>query len=305
MPTPEHIHKSANHTCMATKEMDPSTLHQPGAPNAPRPRIQEDSIGAANSNRSGTLIVGLSIGLVTSCIIQSRDDHAHGHHWNPQREAAWKLLSPQPCGSEMPGWIRLDQIGWRLPSHSFYTNVGCALSPNVSGISMHCTSPSRRNFRFQGISRPCIKESIWDTSACQEPENVQGTSLSRKCGGWIIISLPVVSIYIYAGEHFFFEDWWLRSKGIACCARCAWRTPAPKTEKNKQPSDERNCGKQAVLLRMAKSKLKWKPLGRQPWIWMDLHLFLALEKRSIRKNVGHWLFVNFFIVCPECKKQTM
>ena len=135
--------------------MDPSTLHQPGAPNAPRPRIQEDSIGAANSNRSGTLIVGLSIGLVTSCIIQSRDDHAHGHHWNP-REAAWKLLSPQ---LDQRCQVGLDQIGGRLPSHSFYT-VGCALSPSVSGISMHCTSPSRRNFRVQGISRPCIKESI-------------------------------------------------------------------------------------------------------------------------------------------------
>ena len=151
MPTPEtypQIRKPHLHGYK--RDGPPSTLHQPRATNAPRPRIQEDSIGAANSNSSGTLIVGLSIGLVTSCIIQSRDDHAHGHHWNPQREAAWKLLSPQSCGSEMPGWIRLDQIDGRLPSHCFYTNVGCALSPSVSGISC-CTNPNWRNFRFKAM----------------------------------------------------------------------------------------------------------------------------------------------------------
>ena len=136
-------------------------------------------------------------------------------------------------------WIRdarLDQIGsdWLEASQSLLLHQCgmCLFQPKCQESLCIVQVPAGGISGFKAFQGHASKSQFETPQHAKSQKMFKGTSLSRKCGGWIIISLPVVSIYIYAGEHFFFEDWWLRSKGIACCARCAWRTPAPKTEKN-------------------------------------------------------------------------
>ena len=104
------------------------------------------------------------------------------------------------------------------------------------------------------------------TSDC--PENYSGTSLSRKCGECIVVAsnLQYVSICpVTFVSRLFFEDWRVRNKGCARPAGCGWRQ-GPKTIESKRPSDEGDCRKQAVLFRVAQSKLEGEKLNRQPWI---------------------------------------